>query len=415
MMKGFRRRRAAGAADRPSTDQQRRDRPDAPTQPTPTRQPVGTPLGAAGWLLLAIALLLWPRKAGSTDWGIMRRLGLPPIAPAIQAAGADLLQPGHGRAAQGPEQIPWRGWRDILWRTWKTFNRDNIPQVAGGVAFFTLLAVFPGIGVFVSLYGLFSNVDTAQAQLELLQGLLPQAALQLVGDQMMRLAAARHTGLGVAFLVSLVVSLWSANAGMKALIVGLNVAFEEREKRSLIRLNLVSLAFTVGMIVFLLATIAAMVSAPIALAYFGHENFALKVFRWPLLLAVAILGMAALYRFGPSRHQEQWRWVSWGSVFAAILWLAASLLFSFYVAHFGSYDRTYGSLGAVVGFMTWMWISTITVLFGAELNSEIEHQTAVDTTSAGAPQLMGGRGAYMADTLGETLPDKGRRPKFWRS
>jgi membrane protein len=337
----------------------------------------------------------------------MRRLGLEPIAPALQVAQAELAHPGHGRAATAPHLIPLKGWRDIFWRTWRAFNRDNIPQVAGGVAFFALLAVFPGIGVFVSLYGLFSDVDTAQAQLSLLQGVLPEAALQLVGDQMLRLAAARHTGLGVAFLVSLVVSLWSANAGMKALIVGLNVAFEEREKRSLVRLNLVSLTFTVGMLVFLLASIGAIVEAPLALAFVGHQSLAMAILRWPMLVLGAMAGLALLYRFGPSRNQEQWRWVSWGSVAAALIWLTASLLFSFYVAHFGSYDRTYGSLGAAVGFMTWIWISTITVLFGAELNSEIEHQTAVDTTVSGAPQVMGKRGAHMADTLGETLPDKG--------
>jgi membrane protein len=383
--------------------------PAAACKPPPPRRGW---LQALGWFIIAALLLLRPLTQRGVDLGIMRRLGRPPIVPALQVAGADLVQPGHGRAADAPHRIPLKGWRDILWRSWKTFNRDNIPQVAGGVAFFALLAVFPGIGVFVSLYGLFSDVDTAQAQLSLLQGVLPEAALQLVGDQMLRLAAARHTGLGVAFVVSLVVSLWSANAGMKALIVGLNVAFEEREKRSLIRLNLLSLSFTVGMLVFLLASIGAIVEAPLALAFLGRQNLALSVLRWPMLLLAAMAGLALLYRFGPSRNHEQWRWVSWGSVAAALLWLVASLLFSFYVAHFGSYDRTYGSLGAAVGFMTWIWISTITVLFGAELNSEIEHQTAVDTTVADAPRVMGQRGAHMADTLGETFPAKTRpQPK----
>jgi membrane protein len=391
----------------------RKDRTLPDPKPTAACPPAPPPrrgwLQALGWFTLAAVLLLRPLSRGGVDLGIMRRLGLPPLAPALQVAGAELAQPGHGRAADAPQHIPLKGWGDILWRSWKAFNRDNIPQVAGGVAFFALLAVFPGIGVFVSLYGLFSDVDTAQAQLSLLQYVLPEAALQLVGDQMLRLAAARHTGLGVAFLVSLVVSLWSANAGMKALIVGLNVAFEEREKRSLIRLNLLSLSFTVGMLVFLLASIGAIVEAPLALAFLGHQNLALSVLRWPMLVLAAVAGLALLYRFGPSRNHEQWRWVSWGSVAAALLWLVASLLFSFYVAHFGSYDRTYGSLGAAVGFMTWIWISTITVLFGAELNSEIEHQTAVDTTVSGAPQVMGQRGAYMADTLGETFPNKTKR------
>jgi membrane protein len=317
-------------------------------------------LQAVGWFLLAGAILAWSRS----------RFRFPPEAKALAGAAAE---PGHDRAARH-RQIPLKGWKGILWRTWRDFGRDNIFQVAGGVAFFGLLAIFPAIGAFVSLYGLFSDVNQAEAQLRLLQGMLPEGALQLVGDQMIRLAAARHSGLGLAFAVSLLVSLWSANAGIKALIVGLNIAFEEKEKRNLLALNLVSLAFTVGMILFLLAALGAVVATPIILAYVGYKGALLAGLRWPLLLGVSMLGLSALYRYGPSRRQAQWRWVTWGGAFATLLWLTASLLFSFYVAHFGSYNRTYGSLGAVVGFMTWIWISTITVLLGAELDSEIEHQ-----------------------------------------
>jgi membrane protein len=264
------------------------------------------------------------------------------------------------------------------------------------------------MGAFVSLYGLFSNVQMAERQLNLLAGVLPDAALQMVGEQMLRLASTRHTGLGFAFGVSLLASLWSANAGIKALFSGLNIAFEETEKRNFLALNLASLSFTVGALLFLGLGFTAMVAAPIALAYLGYTPggfAAMSLLRWPLLLAVAIGGITLLYRYGPSRERERWRWVSWGSVFAAVLWLGVSLLFSVYVANFGSYDKTYGSLGAAVGFMSWLWISSIAILFGAELNSEIEHQTAHDTTT-GAPAPMGRRGAHMADTLGEIRPSK---------
>ena len=324
------------------------------------------------------------------------------MSPAFEVAAAEAAEPGRGRSARSPREIPLRGWRDIFWRTWREIGRDNITQVAGGAAFFSLLAVFPAIGAFVALYGLVSDVDQARAQLSLLQGVLPKAALQLVGDQMIRLASARQGGLGVAFLVSLLISLWSANAGVKALIVGLNVAFEEKERRNLLQLNFVSICITVGIIIFLLITLGAVVATPIILAELGYKGVFLAELRWPLLLIVAMAGLSAIYRFGPSRDQEKWRWLSWGSAFAAVLWLTASVLFSSYVAHFGSYDKTYGSLGAVVGFMTWIWISTITMLVGAELNSEIEHQTAVDTTT-GPSELMGRRGANMADTLGPVL------------
>ncbi len=382
---------------------------------------------ALGWFLAAAVILAWPRARPLID---LSKLSPEPLwrrwaARLNGAAGADVagveaeilaaeaLEPGHGRSASDPFHIPLRGWQDIFWRTLREFGADNIPQVAGGVAFFGLLSIFPAMGAFVSLYGLFSNVQMAEQQLDLLSGVLPDAALQMVGEQMLRLASARHAGLGFAFVISLLASLWSANAGIKALFSGLNIAFEETEKRSFLKLNLVSLSFTLGALAFLTAAFAAMVAAPIVLAYLGYTpgGFAvMSVLRWPLLLLVAVVGITLLYRYGPSRQRERWPWVSWGSVFAAVLWLAVSLLFSVYVAHFGSYDRTYGSLGAAVGFMSWLWISSIAILFGAELNSEIEHQTAQDTTS-GKPAPMGQRGAHMADTLGDIRPTKGQPSK----
>jgi membrane protein len=363
---------------------------------------------ALGWFLTAAVILAWPRERPLIDLEklsvrLRRRGGAEPMTVEAEVLAAEALEPGHGRAARDPFHIPLRGWQDILWRTLREFGADNIPQVAGGVAFFGLLSIFPAMGAFVSLYGLFSNVQMAERQLDLLSGVLPDAALQMVGEQMLRLASARHSGLGLAFVVSLLVSLWSANAGVKALFAGLNIAFEETEKRNFLKLNLVSLSFTLGALTFMTIAFAAMVAAPVALAYLGYtpRGFAaMSVLRWPLLLLVAIGGITLLYRYGPSRHRESWPWVSWGSVFAAVLWLGVSLLFSVYVAHFGSYDRTYGSLGAAVGFMSWLWISSIAILFGAELNSELEHQTARDTTT-GAPATMGRRGAHMADTLGD--------------
>jgi membrane protein len=382
---------------------------------------------ALGWFLAAAVILAWPREKPLIDLSkaspkaLLRQVkvrlaGLgagEPITVESEVLAAEALEPGRGRSAHDPFHIPLRGWQDIFWRTVREFGADNIPQVAGGVAFFGLLSIFPAMGAFVSLYGLFSNVQMAERQLNLLSGILPDAALQMVGEQMLRLASARHSGLGVAFVISLLASLWSANAGIKALFSGLNIAFEETEKRNFLKLNLVSLSFTLGAQAFLAIAFAAVVAAPVALASLGYTpgGFAImNVLRWPLLLLVAIVGITLLYRYGPSRQRERWQWVSWGSVFAAVLWLAVSLLFSVYVAHFGSYDRTYGSLGAAIGFMSWLWISSIAILFGAELNSELEHQTARDTTT-GAPAPMGRRGARMADTLGDIRQKPKSRPK----
>jgi membrane protein len=369
-------------------------------------------LEAIGWFVLAGVILAWPREKPLLDLSRLSFKGLWPPGGRLAAdevTAAEMAEPGRGRSARTPAEIPLKGWKDIIWRAWNEFNRDNITQVAGGVAFFGLLAIFPAIAAFVSLYGLFFDVATARKQLDMLAGIMPADALNLVGDQMIRLAAAHHSGLGAAFVVGLLVSIWSANAGMKALFVGLNIAFEEQEKRGLIKLNLVSLGFTLGALIFLVVALAGIVVVPAVLSFAGYRGGVMPVLRWPILALGAIGAITVLYRYGPSRQHERLHWVSSGSVIAAVLWLCVSLLFSLYVAHFGSYDRTYGSLGAVVGFMSWMWISTIVILFGAELNSEIEHQTAVDTTT-GPPQPMGMRGASMADTLGVARPKKAQKP-----
>jgi len=288
----------------------------------------------------------------------------------------------------------------VLWRTWSEFNKDRAPAVAAGVSFFSLLAAFPAMAAFVSLYGLFADVKAVREQLALLRGVLPADALNFVGEQMLRLALGNTGGLSLAFAVSLIISLWSANAGMKALFDGLNIAYEEREKRGIIRLNLISLGFTLATIVFVIVVLTAVVALPVALGFIGYGGpDPMLLLRWPLLLAGFILALALLYRYGPSRQRARWRWVTWGSVAAAMLWILASLAFSEYVGRFGAFNRTYGSLGAVIGFLIWMWLSVIVVLLGAELNAELEHQTAVDSTT-GAARPMGERGARMADTLG---------------
>jgi len=338
------------------------------------------------WVALTIMTALWPTPARGED--------------ELSERNADRLQPGHGRRADHPGAIPLKGWKDIGWRTWKEFNADRITRLAAGVTFYGLLALFPGLAAFVSLYGLFADVHTAQGQLAVLAGVIPADALTFIGRQMLAIAKAKDASLGLAFAVSLLLSLWSANAGMKALFDALNIAYGEREKRSFVRLNVVTLAFTLGALVFMLAATGALVIMPIAFGWLGLRDDLLSFIRWPILLGAMMLGLAVVYRYGPSREHARWRWVSWGGALAAALWLAASLLFSWYMTNFAHYDRTYGALGAVVGAMTWMWLSAIIVLLGAELNAEIEHQTVVDSTT-GRPAPMGERGAKMADTVGK--------------
>jgi membrane protein len=309
---------------------------------------------------------------------------------------------GRGREASSPGEIPARGWKDIAWRILWSIPADRVLSTAGGVAFFVLLAIFPAIATLVSLYGLFADAATVADHLSLLVGILPGGVLGLVRDEITRIADQSGDTLGVAFILGLLIALWSANSGVAALFDALNVVYKEQEKRSLLRFYATTFLFTLGSLGFLIAAITAVVVAPIILSFMGFVTPAgrlLATLRWPVLLLVIVVGLALLYRYGPSRRDAKWRWVTPGSAVAAILWLSASMLFSWYVANFDSYNRTYGSLGAAVGFMTWIWLSAVIVLVGAELNAEMEHQTARDTTD-GEPKPLGRRGAHMADHVG---------------
>jgi membrane protein len=330
------------------------------------------------------------------------RIGHASMPVGAQRPGSIVAQGDRGRSATAPSEMPPRGWKDILLRIWKNIGRDRVIVVAAGVTFYSILAVFPAIAALVALYGLFADPATITSHLDSIVGVMPGGAIEVIRDQIMRVASQGRTTLGLTFVVSLLVSLWSANAGMKSLFDALNLVYNETEERGFFKLNLVSLTFTLLAILFVLVAIGAMVVVPIVLDFLGlgaATEVLVKIARWPALLIVVALALAVLYRYGPSREKAQWRWITWGSVAAAIAWLVVSILFSWYAENFGSYNKTYGSLGAIIGFMFWLWLSIIVVLIGGELNAEAEHQTVRDTT-IGGPKPMGHRGATMADTLG---------------
>ncbi|WP_084174822.1 YihY/virulence factor BrkB family protein [Afifella pfennigii] len=313
----------------------------------------------------------------------------------------------RGRAAATPSEIPFAGWRDIFWRVAKEIAEDRVSLVAGGVTFYLLLAAFPALAALVAIYGLYTDPANLAAQLEALQAVMPQAGMEILQEQMERLVSAEPASLSFAFLAGLALSLWSANRGVKALFQALNVAYEEKEERSFVGLNLVSLLFTLGFILLVLLFLAATVVVPAVLATLGlTQGWLVAALRWPMLLLVAAAAIATLYRFGPSRPPMRWRWVSWGGTITALVWIAASILFSWYIANFADYNATYGSLGAVIGLMMWIWVSVFVLLAGAELNAEMEHQTARDTTLA-PERPIGLRGAHMADTVGKGLDGSG--------
>ncbi|XOC81622.1 YihY/virulence factor BrkB family protein [Microvirga sp. M2] len=309
---------------------------------------------------------------------------------------------GRGRDANTPGEIPAQGWKDILWRMLWSIPENRILSTAGGVAFFALLAVFPAVATIVSLYGLFADTSAMRGHLSLLAGILPGGVLELIGEQIGLIVAQDSDTLSLAFVAGFLVALWSANSGVAALFDALNVVYGEKEKRSLLRFYATTFLLTLGMVGVVILAIGAVVVAPVVFTFMGFVTPAgrlLGILRWPALFVVVFAWLAVIYRYGPSRQDAKWRWVTWGSAMAAALWLAASMLFSWYVANFDSYNKTYGSLGAGVGFMMWIWLSVVIVLLGAALNAEMEHQTAKDSTED-PPKPLGSRGANMADHVG---------------
>jgi membrane protein len=353
-----------------------------------------TPLWAAGVTVALLALGFSRsrpfRSAGSSSSGDQ------------QEGRVIAVQTGRGRSATTPSEVPARGWKDILLRIWNNIGKDRIIVVAAGVTFYSVLSLFPAIAALVALYGLFADPTTITAHLDSIAGLVPGGAIEVIRDQITRVASQGRTTLGLTFIAGLLASLWSANAGMKSLFDALNLVYNEPEKRSFVWLNVISLTFTVLAIVFVLVAIGTMIVVPIVLNFLGlagATEIIIKVARWPALFIIVSLALAFLYRYGPSREKPLWRWITWGSAAAAVSWLVVSILFSWYAENFGNYNKTYGSLGAIIGFMFWIWLSIIVVLIGAELNAETEHQTVRDTTT-GRPKPMGVRGATMADTVG---------------
>jgi membrane protein len=306
------------------------------------------------------------------------------LAPKRDDVSTVTLEPERerGRHAPAPWDIPGKGWKDILWRTYTKIGENRLLLIAAGVVFYGLVALFPAIAAFVSLYGLFADPSAIDSQISALSTVLPGGALDIVHEELQRLIANRGTSLSLGFVAGTLIAFWSANAGTKAVIEALNIAYGEEEKRSFFRLTLVSLLYTLVAMASLIVAFGVVVILPIVLGRLGLGTLAstlVSILRWPILIAFVVIGLAAVYRYLPCRREPEWRWITPGSAFAALAWLVASLLFSWYIANFGNYNATYGSLGAAIGMMTWMWISMIVILVGAQLNAEIEQQTAGPT------------------------------------
>lgn len=318
--------------------------------------------------------------------------------------GSEAADNGRGRLAERPRDIPASGWRDILLRVKQRLGEHNLSIIASAVAFYVFLALFPSLAAMVTIYGLIADPGGVDQLVTAAGGVLPGEAQTFLHEQLKWIASQPPEALGVGLVVSLVLTIWSATKGVRAMITALNIVYDERETRGFFKLSGLGFILTLGGILAGISALVLIVGMPAVLNFFSlseKEEVIVKFAPWPILAIGMIAGLAVLYRFAPARQDPQWKWVTWGSVIATVLWLVGSVLFSVFVAKFGNYNETYGSVSAVVVVLLWLQVTAYIILVGGQINAEMEHQTKRDTTT-GAPKPMGQRDAYVADTVGKT-------------
>jgi membrane protein len=315
-----------------------------------------------------------------------------------------------GGRAERPTEIPARGWLQVAKRGWKEAKADQVPLLAAGVAFYAFLAIFPALIALVSIYGLFADPSTIANQLGSLTATLPEDARQVITDQVTMLAS-RRSALSVGLIISIVIALWSASAGVSNLLTAITVAYDEEEKRGFVKKRLLSLGLTLGAIVFMMIMLAIVaVLPPLLKAAFGTGalRWVFQILGWLVLIVIVAIALAILYRLGPDRDAPRMRWVSVGAAVATVMWLAVSIGFSIYSSTFGNYGKTYGVFAGIVVLLFWLWLSMYAILLGAEINAEAEQQTIEDTTK-GPEEPLGERGAVKADSVPGGDPDAPQR------
>jgi len=341
------------------------------------------------------------------------RAGSASAVSGLQGAGKETASPpsldsGRGRTAEHPADIPPTGWWDVLVRIGKDLNRDNVSLIAAGLALYGLLSVFPALTALVSLYSLFADPAQLVKEIASFGSLMPPGVWQLFQSQLQDMSNHGQASLTAAAAISVAVALWSARSGMSSLMTATNVAYQEREKRNFFVQIGLSLLFTIAAVVGFVLMLTLTVGVPGALRVLDTAlwvQIIADALRWLLLWGLAVLALALIYRYAPSREPARWRWITWGSATAASLWLIGTVLFGFYIKTMASYQKTYGPLGDVVVLLMWFYLSSFLVVLGAEINSEAERQTVKDTTT-GTRQPMGRRGAFSADTVGPGASEK---------
>ena len=323
-------------------------------------------------------------------------------APLLPAGEHVVGHAGRGRLARAPWQIPWRGWKDVALRVKDEWGDDHVGMSAAAVAFYSFLALIPALAALVSILGLVSRGGDPEEVIDDLFGALPEEARQLMTGQLEAISESSSSSLSFGLVIGVVLSIWTASGAIGQLMNTINIAYDEEETRGWIRRKLIALGLTFGAIVFVATAVFTVVALPAIIDRtglgFGTRRL-LYILIWPGLAIGFMLALAVMYRVAPDRRPARWRWVSVGSVFALVAWIAVTLGFRVYVSNFGSYNETYGSLAGVIIALFWLWLTAVIVLLGAEINAELEHQTAQDTT-IGGDQPMGRRGAVKADSVG---------------
>jgi len=314
----------------------------------------------------------------------------------------------RGHTANKPSEIPGKGWKDIALRVKDQLKYDHVQVVSAGVAFYFFLALFPAIAAAVSIYGLVVSPEQVQQQMSQIASVLPEQAHQMISDILQRMAGKSGSSLGWSVAISTLISLYSAKKGIAAMFEGVNIAYDELDERGFLKKNAIELLFTLGAIITGILAIALIAAWPALTGKLGLPSVLQTVIswgRWLLLGLIIIFSLGLIYKVAPDRDHPEFKWVSWGAVLATLLWIGGSLLFSWYVTNFGSYDKTYGSFAAVIILMLWFFLTAFIILLGAEINSEMEHQTRKDTT-VGEDEPMGERGAFHADHVAGDSADR---------
>ncbi|HUP74679.1 MAG TPA: YihY/virulence factor BrkB family protein [Acidimicrobiales bacterium] len=329
-----------------------------------------------------------------------------------QKNGSPVHEHHRGRDADAPTQIPPRGWKDVLARTKTEVKQDRVPMLSAAVAFYSLLAIVPAMVAIVSLYGLLADPSDVDRQVGEWLGSAPQEVRDLIAAQLTSITENAGTAVGIGVVIGILVALWSASSGMAHLVEAINIVYDEEETRGWFKRRLLAILLTLGATIFIVVAVGLIAILPAVLAETGlgtATRVVANIVRWLVLLVGMVVALSVLYRYGPDRDDPKWRWTSPGAIAATIIWLLASVLFSVYTANFAKYNDTYGTLGAVVVVMLWLFLTALAVIVGAELNAELERQTRRDSTT-GADRPMGARDAHAADTLGPTASEIRHKP-----